>query len=383
MVIISWDLVYLGSSFTFQWGSDTALYFVKTVGGSSNLSNAGTLLIPTTICTLIIWIALWFISHKDLNDGIGKLSKILIPALFVIMAIIVIYALTLPGANIGIETLLKPDWTKLLDINIWLAGFSQIVFSLSMGQAIAFTYASYLPEKSKLNDNVLVVVFANSAFEVFTSFGIFSILGYMSYTTGTPMVQLVSQGTGLIFIVFPKIFNIMGIAGRILAPLLFVAILFAGISSAMGIFEPMVSSIESKFNWSRRKTVTVLSIIGCALSLLFTTGISSDLVGIVDGFVNEFGILLLIAIQCIIFTWIYAVDSLIPTLNENSRFKVGKTWKLIVKYVLPIFLIIMWVLGIFKLFANADSFTSAVDIIIIVAVLAFSVILTKIKPREN
>ena len=383
MVILSWDLVYLGSSLNFQWGNDAALYFVESVGGSSNLNNIGFLLIPTTVCVLIMWIIVWFVSHKDLNEGIGKLSKILIPALFILMAIIVIYALTLPGANIGIETLLKPDWTKLLDINIWLVAFSQILFSLSMGQAIAFTYASYLPEKSKLNDNVLLVVFANSAFEVFTAFGIFSILGYMSFTSGTPMIQLVSEGTGLIFIVFPMIFNIMGIAGRILAPLVFITILFAGISSAVAIFEPMVNSIENKFDLSRRKTVAILSIIGCALSLIFTTGISSYLVGVVDGFVNEFGILLLIAIQCIIFTWIYDVDSLIPLLNENSRFKVGKTWKFIIKYVLPLVLIIMWLIGISNLFANANSFEITVDIIIMTPVLAFSVILTRIKPEGN
>ena len=142
MVIVSWDLVYLGSSFTFPWGNDPALYFVKNVGGSSNLSNISSLLIPTTISILVIWIMVWFISHRDLNDGIGKLSKILIPALFVIMAGIIIYALTLSGAGIGIQTLLQPDWTKLTDINIWLAAFSQILFSLSMGQAIALTYAS-------------------------------------------------------------------------------------------------------------------------------------------------------------------------------------------------------------------------------------------------
>lgn len=323
MAILSWDLVYLGSSFTFSWGNDVALYFVHNVGGSSTLSNMANFIVPTVIGVLVIWFFVWFISHRDLNDGIGKISMILIPSLFLLMIGIVIYALTLPGVGIGIQTLLQPDWSKLTDINIWLAAFSQILFSLSMGQAIALTYASYLPEGSKLNDNVLLVVLANSSFEVFTAFGIFSILGFMSFTSGTPMVQLVSEGTSLIFVVFPMIFNIMGFAGRILAPVLFLAILFAGITSTVGIFEPMVSSKEEKLNWSRKKTVTLLSIIGCVFSLFFTTGISSYLVGVVDGFVNEFGILFLIAIQCIIFAWIYDVDSLIPVVNENSRFKVG------------------------------------------------------------
>ena len=379
MVILSWDLVYLLSSFTFSWGADAALYFTKTVGGSSNLSNASFLLIPTTVCVAILWVVLWFIAHRNVDKGIGKVSKILIPALFVIMGIIVVYALTLPGAGIGINTLLTPNWGMLLDVNIWLAAFAQIIFSLSMGQAIALTYASYLPENSKLIDNVLIVVASNSAFEIFTAFGVFSILGYMSATAGTPMVQLITEGTGLIFIVFPMIFNIMGPIGRILAPLLFLAILFAGVTSALGFFEPMLNSTSAKLGWSRKKTATVLAVIGCAFSLLLTTGISSYLVGIIDAFVNEFGILLLIGVQCIIFAWFYGVEHFLPALNEHSTFKVGKTWSFVIKYLLPIVLIVMWVIGIVTLFSTAKRFEIIIDLIIIFAVIVSAVVLTKIK----
>ena len=383
MVILSWDLVYLLSSFTFSWGTNAAEYFVNTVGGSSNLSNASFLLIPTTVGVILLWVVLWFISHRDVDKGIGMVSKILIPALFIIMGIIVVYALTLPGAGIGISTLLTPNWGMLLDVNIWLAAFAQIIFSLSMGQAIALTYASYLPENSKLIDNVLIVVASNSAFEIFTAFGVFSILGYMSATAGTPMVQLITEGTGLIFIVFPMIFNIMGPIGRILAPMLFLAILFAGITSALGFFEPMLNSASKKLGWSRRKTATVLSIIGCVFSLILTTGISSYLVGIIDSFVNEFGILLLIGIQCIIFAWFYGVEHFMPALNQHSTFKVGTIWSFVIKYLLPVVLIIMWVIGIVTLFSTAKQFEIMIDLIIIVAVLAVAVILTKIKsPSE-
>ena len=383
MVILSWDLVYLASSFTFSWGTDAAQYFVSNVGGSSNLSNASFLLIPTTVGVLLLWVILWFISHRNVDKGIGKVSKILIPALFVIMGCIIVYALTLPGAGIGISTLLTPDWTKLMDINIWLAAFAQIIFSLSMGQAIAVTYASYLPENSKLIDNVLIVVASNSLFEICTAFGVFSILGYMSYTGGTPMVQLITEGTGLIFIVFPMIFNIMGPIGRILAPLLFLAILFAGITSALGFFEPMLNSTTEKLGWSRRRTATVLSVVGCIFSLILTTGISSYLVGIIDGFVNEFGILLLIGIQCIIFAWFYGVDRFLPALNEHSTFKVGKTWSFVIKYLLPIVLVIMWIIGIINLFSNAAQFEIIIDLIIIVAVLVVAAVMYKVKPAND
>ena len=383
MVILSWDLVYLGSSFTFSWGTDAAYYFVSKVGGSSNLSNASFLLVPTAIGVVILWIVLWFIAHRNVDKGIGKVSKILIPALFVIMGFIIVYALTLPGAEIGINTLLTPDWGKLMDVNIWLAAFAQIIFSLSMGQAIALTYASYLPENSKLINNVLIVVASNSLFEICTAFGVFSILGYMSFTNGTPMVQLITEGTGLIFIVFPMIFNIMGPIGRIIAPLLFLAILFAGVTSALGFLEPMLNTTADKLGWSRKKTATVLSIVGCAVSLLLTSGISSYLVGIVDTFVNEFGILVLIGIQCIIFAWFYGVDKVMPALNGRSLIDVGTTWKFIIKYLLPCVLIVMWAIGIVKLFSTAKPFEIIIDIVIIAAVMVAAAFLTRIKPANE
>ena len=383
MVILSWDLIYLASSFTFSWGVDTAQYFVSTVGGSSNLSNANFLLIPTAVGVIIMWIALWFIAHRNVDKGIGRVSKILIPALFVIMGFIIIYALTLPGAGIGVNTLLTPDWSKLADVNIWLAAFAQIIFSLSMGQAIATTYASYLPENSKLINNVFIVVASNSLFEICTAFGVFSILGYMSLTNGTPMVQLITEGTGLIFIVFPMIFNIMGPIGRILAPLLFLAILFAGITSALGFLEPMLSTTSDKLGWSRKKTATVLSIVGCVISLILTSGISSYLVGIIDTFVNEYGILVLIAIQCIIFAWFYGLDKFLPALNGLSIINVGRTWKLVIKYVLPCFLILMWANGLVKMLKTAHPFEIIVDIIILVAVMVSAIVLTKVKAANE
>ena len=382
MVILSWDFIYFLSSFNFAWGSDVVGYFTNSVGGSSNLSLTTSLLEQTAFGVVVLWIVIWFIAHKDIDDGIGKFSKILIPILFVIMGFIIVYALTLPGASIGINALLTPDWYKLLDVNIWLAAFSQIIFSLSMGQAIATTYASYLPENSRLTDNVLIVVVSNSLFEICTAFGVFSILGFMSLNSGLPIAQLVSEGTGLIFMVLPMIFNNMGLIGHIFAPLLFLAILFAGITSALGFLEPMLSSFANKFNITRREATTNLVVIGCIFSLMLTTGISSYLVSIIDAFVNEFGILILIAVQCVIFAWIYGLDHFIPVLNENGIFKVGKLWKTIIKYILPIFLVVIWVMGIIKLFSSTNSFELIIDIIIIATVLLLSYVMTRTKTRS-
>lgn len=382
MVIIGWDIVYLVKSFTFSWGSDTAAYFVQNVGGSENLANIGNFFIPAGVGVIISWIALWFISHKTIDKGIGLASKILIPAVFIIMAIIVVFALTLPGASIGIDALIKPNWNLLWDINMWIVAFSQIIFSIGIGEGLALTYATYLSDNKGLTDNVFFVVASNSSFEIFTAFGVFSILGYMSATSGTPMVQLVSEGTGLIFVVFPKIFSIMGIPGRILAPLFFLAVLFAGISSAFAFFEPIIGSISSKSTMSRKKLVTILSVIGCLASLLFTCGISSYLVGIVDGFINKFAILLLIAVQCIIFGWYYGAEKVIPVLNEKSRIKIGSVWTSMIKYILPIFLTFIWLTGIIDLFMNASQFELMVDMTIIILILALSVIFYRKKEKN-
>ena len=179
---------------------------------------------------------------------------------------------------------------------------------------------------------MLIVVSSNSGFEIFTAFGVFSILGFMSVTSGVPIESLIRQGTGLVFIVFPTIFNTMGIAGKILGPLFFLAILFAGITSALGFLEPLLNSVCDKFAFTRKKSASILCGVGFVISMFFTCGISSYLVEIVDGFLNQFGILFLIALQCIIFGWILGIDDLIEVVNKDSVMHVGKLWVAIIIY---------------------------------------------------
>jgi NSS family neurotransmitter:Na+ symporter len=383
MIILGWDFAYFLNSFNFGWGNDPASFFTTYVGGSSNLASANRIIYPTLICTLVLWAIFWIVSVRDVDKGIGRLSTILIPILFTIMILIFVYSFTLPGFNIGMATLLTPDWSALLNINIWLAAFGQIIFSLSIGQAMVYTYASYLPKNTKLIDEVLLVVIANSLYEIFIALGVFSILGYMSLTSSIPMSELISEGTGLIFIVFPQIFNEMGIVGHIFAPFLFISILFAGITSSFALFEPLLSSLCDKFGLSRKKGVTILVMFACIGTVIFSTGISSYLVQIVDGFVNSFGILILIGVQAIIFSWSYGVEKVIPALNEFSTFKVGKKWIFTLKYVLPILLIVIWVSGVAKLFHEANSLEIIIDLIITFLVVGLSVLFTKMSPKKN
>ena len=98
---------------------------------------------------------------------------------------------------------------------------------------------------------------------------------------------------------------------------------------------------------------------------------------------NKFGILLLIAVQCVIFGWYYGAEKVIPVLNEKSRIKVGSIWTAIIKYILPVFLVIIWLIGIVDLFMNASRFELTVDITLIVLVLVLSTVFYKMKAIEN
>jgi NSS family neurotransmitter:Na+ symporter len=297
------------------------------------------------------------------------------------MAIIVFYSFTLPGMSIGINALLNPNWNLLLDINVWLAAFGQIIFSLSMGQAIAVTYAGYLPKKSRLVDNVLVVVAANSSFELFTALGVFSILGFMSFTSGLTIDKLATSGTGLLFIVFPEIFNVMGNMAYIIAPIFFLCVFFAGVTSALAFLEPMALTVSKKFKINRSRSVTLLCIFGLLLSLVYTTASGNYILTIADAFINQFGILLAVILQAVVFGWSYGVEKLIPVLNEYSRVKVGKGWVFVIKYILPIFLSLLWIIGMFDLLSNQNIIEIIIQLLIAFIIVIIPLILTKLPSK--
>lgn len=381
--VVGWDLIYIILSFTKAWGANPDLFFSSNVLQATDSLSGIFHFVPMVLASVFaIWVVAWLIIKRDLNDGIGRVNKILLPLLCLIVIGIVAFSLTLPGASIGYSQIFAPDWNALTNLNVWLAAFGQIIFSLSLGMAIAMTYASYLPDKTNLVDSAVTVAFSNSAFEVFNSIGIFSILGFMALTSGIPFNELVTEGTGLAFVVFPQVFNTMGGIGHIIGPLFFICILFAGITSLIALLEVVSYSISEKFDINRKKTTIMVCVIGFLISTIFTTGIGSTILGIFDAYLNNFALLFGILLECVIFGWIYKFDDLIETLNKDSKIKVGKTWKAVIKYILPICIFVFWIQGVYSTLTTADTLSVAIMLLLTAIVIIVPVILSKL-PAAN
>ena len=383
--ILGWDGIYVILSFFKGWGADPNTYFTATLLQSTESASGITTFIPIiAIAMLISWVIVWYISHKDLEEGLGRVSKILVPLLFVIMIVIVLFSLTLPGAMIGLKELFSPNWSLLLDFNIWMAAFGQIIFSLSLGMSIAFTYASYTGENGDLITNSLAIAFANCAFENFCALGVFSILGYMSLQSGTAVADLVTQGTGLVFIAYPTVLNVLGQYAYIIGPLFFITVYLAGLTSILSTIEPLSFSIQNKFTWSRKKTMTVLCIIGAVLSMIYATAYGGTLLGYVDAFINQIAILFGVIFECIVFAWIFDIESIIPVLNKRSRtLKLGKWWTAIVKFILPIFITIVWLGGVLDTINSGSSDQLIVFEILTVIIVGLTILFTKLHAKNE
>lgn len=384
LCIVGWDLNYFVLSFTKAWGANPDAFFNISLLHSTTDLRGITQIIPYVfIAILVLWVIVWYISHKGLNEGIGKFTSLFIPLLFILGIGIAIYNVTLPGASIGLVRFLQPNWSLLLTADIWLAAFGQILFTLSLGITVVLAYSSHLPEKVNLTRNTCTVILANCSFELINAIGVFSILGYMSYTTGLSFDQLITSGSGLAFVVFPQVFNILGDVGYILGPIFFFSILIAGITTAISYIEPLVDSFEDTFNISRKKAVTIISIMGFLVSVIFTTAAGNLLITLFDDFLNNFALMIGIILQCIIFAHFYGTTDLKAMLNRYTWFTVGTWWDVIIKYILPILIAVLWIIGVYDLIMSSNVEKLLVYVIIAIALIIVPVILNFIDNKIN
>jgi len=383
--IIGWIAIYIVLSFYKGWGDNPQNFFeVVLLKASSEPKGLFTFVPYVALSMVICWFIIWFISHRQLEEGLGRVNKILVPILFIVMIIIVIYSLTLSGASIGLKVLFNPDWNSLKKFDIWMAAFGQIIFSLSLGFSLAYTYAGYAGQKSDLITNAIVIAIANCGFENFCALGVFSILGYMSKLQGVEVAKLVKSGTDLVFIAYPEVINVLGKFAYVLGPAFFITVFLAGLTSILSTIEPLAFAIQNKFQWSRSKTMTVLIAIATVTSMVYATGYGGTLLGHVDTFINNVLILLCIVFECYAYAWAFNVEKTMKTLNERSKtIKIGTWWIVIVKYILPLFILVIWVGGIIDIIKNGSVPQTIVFILMTLLIGGFTVMFTLLKPTNE
>ena len=177
-----------------------------------------------------------------IEKGIEKYTKIMMPALFIMVLVIAIRAITLPGAGAGITFLFKPDFTQVTWKTV-LDAMGQAFFSLSLGMGCILTYGSYV----KKSENIVKTSVMTSVSD--TIFALLAGLAIMPAVFAFGVQP--SEGPGLVFVVLPHIFEQIPF-GSLLAILFFFTLFIAAITSSISLFEVIVAYLKEEFKISRR-----------------------------------------------------------------------------------------------------------------------------------
>ena len=335
--VIVWAGSYMFFSFGQKWGEDTTNFFVSDfVKHTGDLTSV---FVPQMFIGLVIvWAVSILIMFGGIRKGVELANKICLPLLLVLFGIMVYKAVNLPGAIVGLNAFFEPNWVKMKDPNVWLAAYGHIFFSLSVGFGIMVTYASYLKKNTNLTGAGLVVGFANSSFELIAGIGIFAAIGFMAVSTGQDVSEVASGGVGLAFFVFPKIISTMGASGDIVGFLFFGSLVVAGISSLISILEVPISAFQEKFDWSRKKAVSIICGVCAVISIsAFSTGSSLVLVDVIDHFANNIGIVTGGLMSIVLVTWFNRnkIPSLLAHSNRISSVKLGGAWIFMLTVITP------------------------------------------------
>ena len=340
--VLSWAGTYMFYSFGQQWGVDTQAFFFNTYLQNGEGLALG--FVPTLFWGLVIvWIAVMLILYGGVRRGVELANKIFMPLLVILFSILVIQAVRLPGAVDGLNAFFTPNWEAMTNYKVWLAAFGHIFFSLSVGFGIMLTYASYLKKKTNLTGSGVVVALANSSFEILAGIGVFAALGFMAFSSGAKVEDVVSGGIGLAFIAFPKIISSLGAGGDLFGFLFFASLTVAGITSMVSILQVPIAAFQDKFGWSHKKAVTLIGGISAIVSILmFSTHSAITFVDIIDYFANNIGIVAGGLLSIILVSWLRRplMQQLQVHVNQYSSLKLGMSWNFMLTVVTPLSLLV-------------------------------------------
>ena len=340
VVVMSWCFSYMIYSLDLRWGSSASSFFKRFLGDTGSAELFGSISIPVVIGLVVIWLVVFIILYKGVHR-IGKIVAITVPLPTILLILLTIRGLTLPGAIEGISYYLTPDFSKLTDVNVWIAAYAQIFFSLGVAQGIMITYASFLKKKSDITNNAFIISLADAGTSFLAGFTVFSVVGYLAGAQGVGITDLGIGGPTLTFITYPTAISLLPIAASFFGMIFYIALLTFGIDSAFSMVEPMVSGLQSKWRITKVKATALMCTIGFFISLFFAFGSGLHWLDIVDHFIANYGLVMIGLVECIILGWMYTLYKLRDHANNTSEIYIGKWWEYLIKYVIPFVLLVL------------------------------------------
>ncbi|MEJ8566152.1 sodium-dependent transporter [Elongatibacter sediminis] len=236
-VVASWVLAYIGLAargmFAGIDGSGSQSLFAELLADPWRLSLWFGVFMALTI----------FVAASGIRAGLERAVRLLMPSLFVLLVVMVIYAAVAGDFARGWRFLFHFDASKL-SASVVLAAIGQAFFTLGVGQAVMITYAAYMPKNVRLSSSAFIIAGADLLVALLAALAIFPIV----FAAGLEP----NSGPGLIFETLPVAFGQMP-GGRIIATVFFVLVGIAALTSTISGVEPIVSWAEEHRGWSRRR----------------------------------------------------------------------------------------------------------------------------------
>lgn len=343
-VVISWCLRYVFFSFNLTWGSDpNDFFFNKFLQLSSGPFEFGDIRASIVFALIAVWFFSWLIVFFGIQKGVERANKIFMPLLFILIAVLAVWSVSLEGAGKGIAVYLKPDMDKLWEPQIWIDAFSQIFFTLSLAFGIMIAYASYLPRKADIVKDAVIICVGNCAFSFLAGFAVFGTLGYMATATNQPVAEVVKESIGLAFVTYPQAISLMPAFANLFGVVFFASLVIAGLSSAISLVEAFSSAIIDKFHYPRRSVVSVVCITGFLGSIIFTAKSGLYWIDIVDHFITHYGLVVIGLIECILIGWIFKASKLREHISNAAGKTLSSFWDICIKFITPLVLIALLV----------------------------------------
>lgn len=303
-------------------------------------------------CYFAVLFITFYTVSRGIKEGIEKLNFILMPSLFILLIVILIYSFTFnsSGFSGAVSFIFTPDFSKILDPELILAAMGLALFSLSLGVGTVSTYGASLGEDTNLFKSLLYIVGLNICMGILMGLVVFS---FVQVAPGASA----NDGPGLIFVSLASLFGELGAVGSALGFMFFISLLFAGITSAVSMIEPAVRYFEDEKGISRIKSSAILGILVfglgvlCVLSFYEPTKESFAIFGksifdILDYATSNVLMPLGVLFFSIFAGWIMPKERFYTLfLNYAPKFAVD-IWYFILRFILPILVV---GIGIYRL----------------------------------